>query len=307
MQEKEFSITAKDGVKIPALIYNGNDGGMAGEELFKTRKGAVIIIHGFGEHAMSYRELAGRLGQAGYASVIFDQRGHGNLSDYPSEKRMKYCGIIPNYQSFLDDIDAVADEIKQRMPDMPVVLYGHSMGGNIAANYLLTRRQSDFVCAVLESPWFGLYKEVSPLTAVAAKLLGHLSPALATVSKLPQSDVTGDTVKADEMKNDPLYHNRISFRMFSGIRKGCIYAINNAARLSIPTYLAYAKDERIVCNKAIREFYGKCGDNVKIKEYESCHAIHNDVKRNDFYKDIIDFLNGHTEHIEHTEHNYKTT
>ena len=282
MQTKEIQITAKDSVKINALICNNDS-----EE---PVKGTVIIVHGFGEHSGSYKELVEHLAQANYASVIFDQRGHGGFPEYLPEKREKLCGIIPSYQSFLDDIDAVTDYIKQNNPDTPIVLYGHSMGGNIAANYLLTHRQSDFSCAVLESPWFGLYKEPNQFMYGIASILGRLSPGLAVVNKLSNSDVTSDKIKAEEMKNDPLYHNRISFRMLSGIKKACKYAINNAAQLSIPVYLAYAKHERIVSNQAIRDFHSSCGSNVTIREYESCHAIHNDIKRDDFYTDIISFL-----------------
>ena len=282
MQSKEIDIISKDGVKIPAFIYD-NDGN-------ETVKGVVIIVHGFGEYSGSYKELAERLGQANYSSVIFDQRGHGTLSEHSPEKRKKYHGIIPDYQSFLDDIDAIIVKIKEQKPDVPIILYGHSMGGNIAANYLLKHRQSDFSCAVLESPCFGLYKEVSPVLSVIAAILGRLSPKIAIINKLPSTDVTSDKTKSDEMSNDPLYHNRISFRMFAGIKKACAYAINNAAQLSIPIYLTYAKNEKIVSNPAIQKFYSSCGSNVIIKEYESYHAIHNDIIREEFYEDMINFL-----------------
>jgi alpha-beta hydrolase superfamily lysophospholipase len=168
------------------------------------------------------------------------------------------------------------------------------MGGNIAANFLLTHDQSDFSCAILESPWFGLYSEVNPFLAFIASVLGRLSPKIAAVSKLSNSDVTGDNAKAEEMKNDPLYHNRISLRMLSGIKKACRYAVSNSARLSVPVYLAVAGHERIVCNKAVKKFHESCGPNVIIKEYDSNHAIHNDINRNDFYNDIISFLVTHT-------------
>jgi len=88
MEPKEMIITASDGTKIPAVIYN-----YTGE---KSVKGIVVIIHGFGEHTGGYRELAEYLGRNDYASVIFDQRGHGSLSDYPAEKRKKYYGVIPS-------------------------------------------------------------------------------------------------------------------------------------------------------------------------------------------------------------------
>ena len=250
-------------------------------------KGIVIIIHGFGEHAGSYRELAERFAAANYSSVTFDQRGHGNLED----PRLR--GIIPGYQCFLDDIKTVHTQIKQDAPDIPVVLYGHSMGGNIAANYILAYPDSGLSCAVLESPWFGLHKEPSALVYGFASVLGAVSPKLATVSRLAKSDVTSDTAKAEEMDRDPLYHNRISFRMVTGIKKACENAINNASQISIPVFLAYAEHERIVSNRAIQDFYSRCSQNVTIKEYASCHAIHNDVVRGGFYSDVTAFIGAH--------------
>lgn len=40
-------------------------------------KGAVLIAHGLGEHALRYEHIAQRLVAAGYAVWAIDQRGHG--------------------------------------------------------------------------------------------------------------------------------------------------------------------------------------------------------------------------------------
>lgn len=249
-------------------------------------KGVVIVSHGFGEHSGSYGELAGRLERAGYGCVVFSQRGHGEL---PAKRR----GVIPGYSSFIEDISARVAEVKEQKPNVPVALYGHSMGGNIAANFLLRQGQSGVACAVLESPWLGLYKKPGPVASGLAKCLGTLSPKFAIVNPLVLGDVTSDAEKADWLKNDPLYHNRISLRMFTGIKDGCSYALQNAPRLTAPTYIAFARDERIVSNPAILDFAKAAGQTVTLKEYESCHAIHNDVKREDFFKDMIAFLDTH--------------
>ncbi len=282
MQTHRMNITSKDGAKIPAITTFS--------AASAPPKGVVIICHGFGEHSGSYGELMERLLEASCASIAFDQRGHGALGEASPEKRRKKLGVIPGYESFLDDIDAVIAAAKQMAPNVPLALYGHSMGGNIAANYLLRRGQEAFACAVLESPWLGLYNDLNPLAAAAAKLFGSLSPKLAITTKLKRSDITGDAAKAEAIDADPLYHNRISFRLVTGIRSGCAYALNNAARLSLPAFLAFAKGERIVSNPAIAAFYGACGDNVTTKEYDSRHAIHNDAPREEFYRDAIVFL-----------------
>ena len=247
-------------------------------------EGIVIVVHGFGEHLGCYRPLAKGFAHSGYASVLFDQRGHGQLSS------PKLRGVIPDYHLFFEDIDSISTEVRRQYPDFPVALYGHSMGGNIITNYLLTRDHSDFSCAVLESPWFGLHKEPGSLIKVLAKMLGGLSPNIATVNKLSADDLTGDTVRAGEYKKDALYHNRISMRMFTGVIKGCTYALQGAGKLELPIYLAYAAHDRIVSNDAIAQFIAAAGSNVTPKMYDCRHAIHNDNQNEVFLSDVVAFF-----------------
>ena len=279
MTTVKLNVLAGDGEKI-TVLFNTEDS--------LPIKCVVIIIHGFGEHAGSYTELIERLAQSGCASAIFNLRGHGMPPPTDGEKDKR--GIIPSYKRFLDDIDDVTAAVKQRMPSIPVALYGHSMGGNIAANYLIRRGQSAFFCAVLEAPWLGLYKEVNPAVTWLAKLIGRFSPNIAIFNKLPPDEVTGDAQKAEAMKNDPLYHNRISLRLFASIVDGCKYALANTAKLTLPTLVAYAGRDRIVSNKAIGQFIAAAGENVTKKEYDSCHAIHNDMQRETYFQDVINFL-----------------
>lgn len=284
MQANRMSIAANDGTSIPVAAYHIGD---------EPVRGIVIVSHGFGEHSGSYEQLAECLHQEQYATVVLDQRGHGDLGEESLTIRRKRLGVIPGYQSFLDDIAAVTAELKRRFPNTPLVLYGHSMGGNIAINCLLRHSQSAFACAVIESPWLGLYKEFPPLIYGVAKVLGHLSPAIAIVNTLSPSDITGDPVRAQEIAEDPLYHNRISMRMFSGIKDGAAFALKNAATLSVPTFVASAKYDRIVSNEKIREFLSLCGSHVVSAEYESNHSIHNDRKKDDFHHDLLAFVNKH--------------
>ena len=303
MTKIQLGARATDGATVDALLCRDEH---------RPIKGIVVVSHGFGEHSGSYDELTQRLAQAGYASVVFSQRGHGadvvdngklrvdngsgagdGEASRADAKAKDLRGVIADYDCFLDDIDAVSAAAKQYAPNVPIALYGHSMGGNIIANYLLRENRNSAVCAILESPWFGLENEVSPLVSFMAKVLGRLSPNIAIVNKLSPDDITGDVSKADWIRNDPLYHNRISLRMFAGINKGCANALANASKLTTPTFLAFAARERIVSNRAIAEFTSAAGKNVTPKEYDSCHAIHNDVRRDLLFQDIIEFLDAH--------------
>jgi len=276
---QKISVTAKDGAAIPVVVSGIDSAG---------KKGIVIISHGFGEHSGSYAELAEVLLQAGYASLIPDQRGHG----IPPVGVSKWHGIIPSYQSFLEDIITLVDFTRRMAPDTPIVLYGHSMGGNIAVNTLL-RYDLGFTCAVLESPWLGLFDPLDPVKVALIKLLGRLSPSITIERKLRKSDLTTDEVKAEGYVRDPYYHNIVSMRMLSGVLNGCVFALKNANQLNLPTFIGIAKNDRVVCNKAINSFIINAGDMSTAKEYESNHAIHNDVHHETYYSDVIAFLDSH--------------
>jgi len=115
-------------------------------------------------------------------------------------------------------------------------------------------------------------------------------PNLRNERKLNHSDLSSDNERSEGYSKDPLYHGFISMRMITGILDGCDYVIENAASLSVPVFLAYAKNELVVCNEAIRIFAEKAGDIVTIREYESNHAIHNDEIRESYCHDMIEYL-----------------
>lgn len=98
----------------------------------ETIKGAVQIVHGMCEHQLRYKELAAYLNGRGYAVVTSDLRGHGeNIS---VENDLGYFG--ENAQaSVIGDIHEISMYIKDRYPDLPYFLLGHSMGSLISTTY----------------------------------------------------------------------------------------------------------------------------------------------------------------------------
>jgi len=276
---EKIGIKAKDGTTISALFFSSENA---------ETKGVVVLCHGFGEHAGLYTDVAERLAQAGYASILYDQRGHGK----PPDGNKKWFGVISGYECFLDDVDSVANAAGEMQPGIPMALYGHSMGGNIAISALL-RGTDEFKCAVLEAPWLGLYKKQSPLIVGFAKVAGRISEGLTTINKLNPHALTADPERAKLYVDDPLYHGRISFRMFTGINDACVNVLANAGKMTIPTFLAYAHNDKVLDNSAILRFAADAGDIITLHEYDCRHAIHNDLKRDDYFNDVIAFLDEH--------------
>jgi hypothetical protein len=82
-------------------------------------KGGVVVLHGAGSCKESHYDFARALLPVGLASVVFDQRGHGD-SDGPLDGRA------------LADVAAMAGLLRSRSRVDLVALRGSSMGGYMA-------------------------------------------------------------------------------------------------------------------------------------------------------------------------------
>ena len=97
--------------------------------------GVVQISHGLAEHAARYARFAAFLAPLGFHVYAHDHRGHGGTTapDAPSRS----FGAHDGWKKVLADVGAVHDLIAARHPDLPVIAFGHSMGGLVALNFAL--------------------------------------------------------------------------------------------------------------------------------------------------------------------------
>jgi alpha-beta hydrolase superfamily lysophospholipase len=94
-------------------------------------KGMIQIIHGMIEHKERYEGFIEFLNQNGFTVIISDLRGHGkSIND---EYKLGHIGTI---EQMVDDQMAVTNFIKKKNPNLPLYLFGHSMGSLIARMYI---------------------------------------------------------------------------------------------------------------------------------------------------------------------------
>jgi alpha-beta hydrolase superfamily lysophospholipase len=99
-------------------------------------KAVVQINHGLAEHAARYGQFAAELAEAGYHVYAHDHRGHG-LTKADDAPHRGFHRTETGAEHVIDDVAAINAEIGRRHPGLPVVIFGHSMGGLIAMNYAL--------------------------------------------------------------------------------------------------------------------------------------------------------------------------
>lgn len=94
--------------------------------------GLLQLIHGMCDHKEKYLPLMEHLAGRGYASIIHDQRGHGE-----SVLSLDDLGYFYTHDAdaLIADIRQVAVELRAVYPDVPMFLLGHSMGSLEARIY----------------------------------------------------------------------------------------------------------------------------------------------------------------------------
>ncbi|WP_256751069.1 alpha/beta fold hydrolase [Mesorhizobium sp. Mes31] len=98
-------------------------------------RAVVQINHGLAEHAARYARFADFLGERGFHVYAHDHRGHGETRapDAPLGRFADKDGPA----KVIADVDAIHDLIASEQPNLPVILFGHSMGASVALNFLL--------------------------------------------------------------------------------------------------------------------------------------------------------------------------
>ncbi len=209
-------------------------------------KAAVGIVHGFGEHAGRYAHVAAFLNQHGYAVTAYDLPGHGQTQG----KR----GHVDRYDTLLDSVQTLLNFTRTEYPDLPVFLFGHSMGGNILANFLI-RRQPPIKGVVVQGAWLKVPYALPKLEIWLAKTMRNILPSIQVSSKLDVTAVSRDPAVVAAYKADTLNHGVITPGWFFGAYEAQRYAIDHAADIRVPTLIMHGAADKIAGLDGSRALY----------------------------------------------------
>jgi alpha-beta hydrolase superfamily lysophospholipase len=210
----------------------------------------VLIVHGLGEHAGRYDTVARDLNAAGHAVSAYDQRGHGAS---PGAR-----GSIPEADSLCADLAAVIDALHQQ-GRAPTTLFGHSMGGLVAARFVaeaLTPQPAAWhrpvPRLVLSSP--ALDPGMNVRQKLLLRLLGAVAPSLAVGNGLNPAWISHDPAVVQAYVQDPRVHDRITPRLLRFIVDGGRVVRGLAPHWTVPTLLLWAGADRCVAPAGSADF-----------------------------------------------------
>lgn len=94
--------------------------------------GILLICHGLAEHSRRYGEFAALMAGRGWHVYAHDHRGHGETTA-PDAPLGRFAGR-DGVRKVIADVHAMRAQAVATHAGLPVLLFGHSMGGLIALN-----------------------------------------------------------------------------------------------------------------------------------------------------------------------------
>ena len=244
-------------------------------------KASVGIIHGFGEHRGRYTHVAKQFNKNNYNVFTIDLSGHGT-----SKGRR---GDIYSMEQYLNEVDSLLDYMDRKASSLPKVLFGHSMGGLIAASYALNK-SPNLSALVLSSPWFRLALKPNPIQLAAAKLMLKVNLNITQNANLNVDHLSSDLEVGRAYAADPLVHGKLTPRAFFEIYNEGIRCIKQAENLKYPALVTHGGDDKIISIEGSKEFASIA--NTKFHEFPSArHEPHNEPNKEDVIQYWIAAIN----------------
>ena len=323
---KDFTFPSTDGrTQIHGVAWYN-------DEVKKSPKGIVQLIHGMVEHIMRYEEFAEYLVGRGYLVVGHDHLGHGD--SVVTEDDYGFISEENPSIALLNDIHRVRKGVKNRYPEPPYFMLGHSMGSYLLRRYLSSQGEGLDGAVIM-----GTGQE--PEAALAAGLA-----LIAAETKKRGARYRSDTVKnltfgAAYKKFDPTHEdvpNSWLSRDEERVRKylddpkcGFVFTLNGYEALlstvrfdgqtknvkaipkDLPIFFVSGEEDPVGnLGKGVKKVYNafvKAGiTDVSCKLYpEDRHEILNELDRDVVMADIADWLDQHLKKPEVPEESEETS
>jgi acylglycerol lipase len=246
-------------------------------------KAVLFLVHGLGEHSGRYANVVNHYVPLGYAVYGIDLIGHGKSE---GEREM-----VKRFEDFTEPIETFYKMVVGWQPGKPIFMYGHSLGGLIAAYYLLDH-QEDFKGAIISGPLAKIPDNITPMTVLLSKILVAIAPKMGMIG-LDTNYLSHDRTVVDSYNADPLvFHGKTPIKLTIETLNGMIRASSEMNRITLPAFILHGSLDKIVDPSSSQMVFEKIGSQDKtLKMYEGMyHEVHNEPDRDVMFNDLDKWL-----------------
>lgn len=209
----------------------------------------VCLVHGYGAHCARFKPFAEKLNEIGAYVFAHDHIGHGE-----SEGDGWY---LNDFKIFVRDVFQHVKLIKEKYPELPVFLFGHSMGGSIAV--VAAAEQPEIFRGVIVS---GGSMILDPDTASPFKLfllrnVAKILPRL-KLMELTSEFLSRDKAEVEACENDPLQvHQGMITRTAQSLVELSLHSQSVMDQVDCPLLILHGGADRITNVEGSKVLYEK--------------------------------------------------
>jgi acylglycerol lipase len=241
------------------------------------------VVHGLGEHGGRYVTVAAALTAAGLDVWSYDHRGNGGSGG----RR----GWVDEWPILHDDLGARMAALRELRPELPLVLYAHSLGGLIATGYVLSGQDRPLPDAlVLSAP--GFEDNLPPWKHKVAPVLASVVPKMKMANGVPAGAVSRDPAIDAASLADPLCSSTstVKFGALGFAEQERVQAaIAGIDAMPVPTYVLHGSADPLVPPSASARLEGK--GNVTRRVHEGLrHECHHEPEQEEVLAGVVAWL-----------------
>lgn len=301
MRTDSFSFTTKDGPRVFVRQWLPDQ---------SMPRAVVLIAHGAAEHSGRYARIASVLSGEGYAVYAPDHRGHGQTAG--SLDRAGNAGP-DGFNGMIRDLKQLADSIRGRHENVPLILFGHSMGAALSQRFI--QLHGEMLSGAILSGSPGLRPNLEQAAAYTAQLaqgdnaeqvseafkksFASFNEGLGEI-KTGYEWLSRDAAEVQKYMDDPWCGFPFTNRLVAEMSQCALEAARpeNVARIpkSLPILFFAGTHDRVGGNgefvNALAKLYREAGlTDVQVTLYpEGRHEMLNEINRDVVHREIVAWL-----------------
>ena len=284
----DYTFEDAEGVSIHYYVWRAS-----------SPKAVVQIVHGLGEYAVRYEELAQSLVAAGYTVYASDLRGHGQTGVGQYGKDLAKLGTLGagGVKAMIAGLRKLSGIAHEEHPKLPLVLLGHSLG-SVLGQMLLNDDARPYAAAVL--------------SGTAYRTLLHMNSGDLSKRHRPKGGggtgtewLSRDPEVWTKFANDPLTFDAKTADRF-GVREG-LKLLGRPKKIAhdLPLLIQIGSEDSLGGPRSVQllaQAYQERGGltDVTVEIYEGArHEVYNETNRAEVMDDLVAWLDSKLAKITH--------
>ena len=274
-------------------------------------KALVHVLHGLSEHPARYERFARHCNARNFAVAAHSHRGHGE--NCPEDELGHYADD-DGWNKLIADAAFVQSYLGKQLPDIPIVVLGHSMGSYVAQSFVM-RGEGAASALILSASSFNsrLQLIIGHWIAAIESMRGGKKGKSALLNKMGFGEfnkafapnrtafdwLSRDQQEVDKYVADPLCGADSSNRLWFDLTGGLLEVTSSSAlrkiRSDLPILITGGADDPAGGQKGLtrlnQKYISTGHSHTSLKIYEhGRHEMLNETNRDEFSEDLTQWM-----------------